>query len=148
MDRIRLRTASALLLVPVLSFLFAACSSSEGMMEELKETGFVALYINFETGKADIKPESDAVIDQIVELMLEDDSLNLSIEGHTDNVGSAAFNKTLSENRAKAVMNAIIAKGIPKARLSAKGWGQEKPIGDNKTEEGRAKNRRVEIVKK
>jgi outer membrane protein OmpA-like peptidoglycan-associated protein len=72
----------------------------------------------------------------------------VSIEGHTDNVGTASSNKTLSENRAKSVLDAIVARGIEKSRLSAKGWGQEKPIGDNKTEEGRAKNRRVEIVKK
>lgn len=114
----------------------------------METKGFVTLQINFETAKADIKPESQYIIDQVVELLNDDETLNVSIEGHTDNVGSAASNKTLSENRAKSVMNAIIAKGIDKSRLSAKGWGQEKPIADNKSEEGRAKNRRVEIVKK
>jgi outer membrane protein OmpA-like peptidoglycan-associated protein len=118
------------------------------MVDELNKSGFVALYINFETGKADIKPESQTIVDQVADMLKSNDSLNVSIEGHTDNVGTAAFNKTLSENRAKSVMDAIIARGIEKSRLSAKGWGQEKPIGDNKTEEGRAKNRRVEIVKK
>ncbi len=118
------------------------------MLDELNKSGFIALYINFETGKADIKPESQAIVDQIAEMLKANASLNVSIEGHTDNVGSAASNKTLSENRAKSVMNAILGKGIEKSRLSAKGWGQEKPVGDNKTEDGRAKNRRVEIVKK
>ena len=74
-------------------------------------------------------------------------SLKVSIEGHTDNVGSGPANQTLSENRAKAVMNAISSKGINKTLLSSKGWGQTKPVADNKTDEGKAKNRRVEIVK-
>lgn len=128
--------------------LFVSCGQPEVMVDELNKSGFVALYINFETGKADIKPESQTIVDQVADMLKSNDSLNVSIEGHTDNVGTAAFNKTLSENRAKSVMDAIIARGIEKSRLSAKGWGQEKPIGDNKTEEGRAKNRRVEIVKK
>jgi OmpA-OmpF porin, OOP family len=121
----------AKVIVGLLAISFMSCGSS--MVDELNQTGFVALYINFETGKADIKPN---------------DSLQVSIEGHTDNVGTAAFNKTLSENRAKSVMSAIVAKGVDKARLTARGWGQEKPMADNKTEDGRAKNRRVEIVKK
>lgn len=118
------------------------------MLDELNKSGFIALYINFETGKADIKAESQKIVDQIAEMLKGNPSLKVSIEGHTDNVGTPASNKTLSENRAKSVMNAIVSKGIEKSRLSAKGWGQEKPVGDNKTEEGRAKNRRVEIVKK
>ena len=80
-------------------------------------------------------------------MLTTDPSIKISIEGHTDNVGTAAANQTLSQNRAKAVMDAIIAKGIDKARLSSKGWGQNKPVADNSTEEGRAWNRRVEIVK-
>jgi outer membrane protein OmpA-like peptidoglycan-associated protein len=118
------------------------------IFDALNKNGFIALYINFETGKADIKPESQKIIDQIVQMMKDNPDLNISIEGHTDNVGTPQTNQTLSENRAKAVMNAIIAKGIDKNRLSSKGWGQSKPIADNKTEEGKAKNRRVEIVKK
>jgi len=118
------------------------------MLDALNKEGFIALYINFETGKADIKPESQKIIDQIVQMLKENPTLNISIEGHTDNVGTPQSNQILSENRAKAVMNAIIEKGIDKSRLSAKGWGQTKPIADNNTEEGRAKNRRVEIVKK
>ena len=132
----------------LLSLLAVSCQQQDVMREELNKTGFVALYINFETGKADIKPESQKIVDQVADILKSDDSLSLSIEGHTDNVGTAAFNKTLSENRAKSVMNAIVARGIDKSRLSARGWGQEKPVGDNKTEDGRAMNRRVEIVKK
>jgi outer membrane protein OmpA-like peptidoglycan-associated protein len=135
-------------LAALLSLFFMSCGQSGVMEDELNKSGFVTLHINFETGKSDIKPESQTIIDQVADMLKANDSLNVSIEGHTDNVGTPAFNKTLSENRAKSVMNAIIARGIEKSRLSAKGWGQEKPIGDNKTEEGRAKNRRVEIVKK
>lgn len=118
------------------------------MQEALDRDGFMALYINFDTGKSDIRPESQPIIDQIVQLLKDNPGLNLSIEGHTDNVGSPQNNKILSENRAKSVMNAVASQGIAASRLSAVGWGQERPVADNRTEEGRAKNRRVEIVKK
>jgi OmpA-OmpF porin, OOP family len=80
--------------------------------------------------------------------MKSDLTLKISVEGRTDNAGDAASNKVLSDNRAKAVMEALVAKGIDKTRMSFVGWGQEKPVADNRNEEGRAKNRRVEIVKK
>jgi OOP family OmpA-OmpF porin len=118
------------------------------MFDALNKDGSIALYINFETGKSDIKAESQPTIEQIVEMLKQNPDLKISIEGHTDNVGSDKSNQTLSENRAKSVMDALIAKGIDKSRLSSKGWGSSKPIADNNTEEGKAKNRRVEIVKK
>jgi OmpA-OmpF porin, OOP family len=122
--------------------------SASDMLDALNRDGFIALYINFETGKFDIKPESQPIVDQIAQLMEDDPELKLSIEGHTDNVGTPQSNKALSENRAKAVMNAVASSGVDASRLSAAGWGQERPIADNRTEDGRAKNRRVEIVKK
>ncbi len=118
------------------------------MFNAINKDGFVALYINFETGKSEIKPESQSIIDQIVKMLKQNPELKVSVEGHTDNVGSDKSNKTLSENRAKSVMNALISQGIDKSRLSYKGWGSSKPIADNTTEDGRYKNRRVEIVKK
>jgi outer membrane protein OmpA-like peptidoglycan-associated protein len=118
------------------------------MFEAIAKDGFIALYINFETGKSDIKPESQGIVDQIAEMLKQNPTLKVSIEGHTDNVGSDKSNQTLSENRAKSLMNVLIAKGIEKSRLSSKGWGASKPIADNKTDDGKAKNRRVEIVKK
>lgn len=121
--------------------------SANIMLDSLKQTGSITLHINFETGKSVIKPESQSIVDQIAEMLKTDPSIKISIEGHTDNAGTAAANQTLSQNRAKAVMDAIIAKGIDKGRLSSKGWGQNKPVADNSTEEGRARNRRVEIVK-
>ena len=118
------------------------------MFEAINKAGFIALYINFETGKSDIKPESQPIVNQIVEMLKQNPDLKVSVEGHTDNVGSDKSNKTLSENRAKSVMTALVSGGIEKSRLSSKGWGATKPIEDNSTEEGRYKNRRVEIVKK
>jgi OOP family OmpA-OmpF porin len=121
--------------------------TSNDILTALNNDGRIALYINFETGKADIKPDSQPVIDQIAEMLKSNPSIKISIEGHTDNVGTLASNKTLSENRATAVKTALITKGTDKSRLSSKGLGQDKPIADNSTEEGKAKNRRVEIVK-
>lgn len=123
-------------------------TASSEMLDALNKSGRVALYINFDTGKDVIKPESQPIINEIVKLLKENPSLNLSIEGHTDNTGDMAGNQRLSEMRATAVMNAIVAKGIERKRLNAVGFGRTKPIADNSAEDGRAKNRRVELVKK
>lgn len=121
--------------------------SANKMLDELNAKGFVTLYINFDTNKWDIKPDAQPTIAEIAKLLKSQPALKLSVNGHTDNVGNAAANKTLSENRAKSVMTAIVAQGINATRLSAKGFGQESPIADNRSEEGRGKNRRVELVK-
>ena len=121
--------------------------SASEMLEAINKTGSIALQINFETGKSIIRTESQTIVDQITEMLRADLSLKVSVEGHTDNVGTPAANKTLSENRAKAVVAALVSKGIDKARLSSQGWGQEKPVADNATEDGKTRNRRVEIVK-
>jgi outer membrane protein OmpA-like peptidoglycan-associated protein len=121
--------------------------ASADMLKALNDKGFIALYINFDSDKASIKAESQPVIEQIIALLKDNPSLKVSIEGHTDNTGTAQRNKTLSEQRAQAVLSAVLNGGIEKERLSSKGWGQDKPVADNKTEEGKAKNRRVEIVK-
>lgn len=122
--------------------------TAQGLLDALNRDGRVALYINFDTGKATIRPDSRPVVDQVVAMLTANPDLALSVEGHTDNVGQPKANRTLSEQRAKAVVAAIVAAGIKPARLSAAGYGQDKPVADNKTEEGRAKNRRVELVKK
>jgi outer membrane protein OmpA-like peptidoglycan-associated protein len=122
--------------------------TASSMLDALNREGHIALYINFDTGKSTIKPESKPIINQIVEMLKANPDLKISVEGHTDNVGNPKSNQTLSDERAKAVVSAIVAQGIDAKRLNATGYGQDKPIADNKTEEGRAKNRRVELVKK
>jgi len=122
--------------------------SANKLLEELNKNGFIALYINFDTGKWDLKADGKATVAEIVTMLKGAPELKIAIEGHTDNVGQAAANKSLSEKRAQSVMAAIVAGGIDAKRLSAAGLGQERPIADNRGEEGRAKNRRVELVKK
>ena len=118
------------------------------LLDELNRNGFVALYINFDTGKSDLKTDGKATVGEIAKMLKSAPSLRIAIEGHTDNVGQAAANKALSERRAQSVMTAIAAAGIDSKRLSSAGFGQERPVADNRGEEGRAKNRRVELVKK
>ena len=108
---------------------------------------FVTYGITFDVGKATIKPESMGEINRIVQLMNENPTLKFSVEGHTDSTGNAASNQTLSEQRAQAIVDKLVELGIAKDRLTAVGKGQNSPIADNTTDEGRAKNRRVEFVK-
>jgi OOP family OmpA-OmpF porin len=135
-------------LTVVLKELMKQDVTASDMLNALNRDGHIALYINFDTGKSVIKPESKPIIEQIVQMLKENPALSISVEGHTDNVGNKESNKRLSDNRAKAVLNAIIDQGIDAKHLSSIGHGQDKPIADNNTEEGRAKNRRVELVKK
>jgi OOP family OmpA-OmpF porin len=122
--------------------------SASDMLTALDKQGFIALDIHFDTAKAVIKPESQPIVDQIVALLKSNPKLKISVEGHTDNVGTPASNQTLSEARAAAVVEAIVKQGVDRARLAAAGFGQSTPVADNRTEEGRAKNRRVELVRK
>ncbi len=121
--------------------------SANQLLDELNRNGFIALYINFDTGKADLKADGQASVGEIVSMLNSAPELKIAIEGHTDNIGQPADNKALSERRAQSVMAAIAAAGIAPERLKAEGFGQERPVADNRSEEGRAKNRRVELVK-
>jgi len=122
--------------------------TASDMLAALNKDGRIALSIHFETGKATIKPESEKIVGEIAALLKGQPDLKVSIEGHTDNTGTPQGNKTLSDERAKAVLAAVAVLGVDAGRMSAVGWGQDKPVADNSTEEGRAKNRRVEIVKR
>lgn len=108
---------------------------------------FITYGITFDVGKSTIKPESMGEINRIVTLMKENPDLKFSVEGHTDSTGNEASNQTLSEARSKAIVDKLIELGIATDRLTASGKGQSSPIADNGTDEGRAKNRRVEFVK-
>ncbi|MEP6748838.1 MAG: OmpA family protein [Bacteroidota bacterium] len=101
--------------------------------------------IFFDVNKFDVKSESQVELDNVVKLMKENPTLKIQINGHTDNVGKPADNITLSNNRAKAVVDYITAKGVDAKRLSYQGFGDKVPLADNKTEDGRAKNRRTEL---
>lgn len=122
--------------------------TANSILKELNETGKAILYINFDSGKSTIKKESMPVVEQIIEMMKQAADIKISVEGHTDSDGSNESNLKLSEARAKAVVEAITKGGIDAARLSFAGFGEEKPIADNSTPEGKAKNRRVELIKK
>jgi outer membrane protein OmpA-like peptidoglycan-associated protein len=102
--------------------------------------------VQFDTGKATIKPVSDALLTEVAEVLAQHlEITQLEVQGHTDNVGFAKFNKTLSQKRAEAVVAALVKRGIANSRLAAQGFGQEAPVADNKTADGRQKNRRVQF---
>lgn len=103
--------------------------------------------IKFDSGKATLKLESMGVINEIVKLMKEHPEINFSVEGHTDSDGDAQFNIDLSEQRANTVVNELIARGIDGKRMVAKGFGEDVPVAENTSPEGKANNRRVEFVK-
>lgn len=99
--------------------------------------------ILFEYNKAEILPESEPILNEIVDAMMSKPSIRLEVQGHTDNIGGIEFNQELSERRAKAVMDALISKGIEDRRLRYRGFGYSQPAQTNETEEGRARNRRT-----
>ena len=112
----------------------------------LTKTCHVALYgVLFDFNKSTLQTASDAVLQPVAKMMAADKTLKLEIQGHTDNVGADAYNQTLSETRAKAVVAWLTQHGVAADRLTAKGYGKTKPVADNGSDEGRAKNRRVEI---
>ena len=119
------------------------------LYDRMSTDGKIITYgITFDVGKSEIKPESMGEINRIVTLMNENPDLNFEVQGHTDNTGNAANNLSLSEKRAQAIVNKLVEMGINQSRLTAVGKGQTTPLADNSTEEGKARNRRVEFVKK
>ena len=111
---------------------------------EIPEKPFILAGVNFDTAKATIRPESFPRLDTVVDFMVHKKTARVEISGHTDNVGNATANKKLSEQRAQACRNYIVSKGIDKKRLDAVGFGDERPIAPNDTDEGRQRNRRIE----
>jgi outer membrane protein OmpA-like peptidoglycan-associated protein len=120
---------------------------AESLKAELDKNGRVALYINFDFNKATLRPDAKPIIAQVLKLLQDNPDLKLSINGHTDNVGLHDYNVKLSQMRAATVVSSLVAAHIAPDRLSSGGFGPDQPIDDNSTEKGRAKNRRVELVK-
>ena len=123
-------------------------ANANALSKGIKETGRVAVYgIYFDTAKADLKPASDPALAEIVKMLKADANLKVYVVGHTDNAGQFASNVKLSQDRAAAVVNALTSKhGIAAPRLTPFGAGPTSPVASNKTDEGKAKNRRVELV--
>lgn len=121
--------------------------SASEMKKAIDTAGHVALHINFDTDKASLRPDAQPVIAEIGKLLQDDSRLRLSIEGHTDSIGTPEHNLALSAARARSVLGALVGLGVDPARLQSQGFGQNKPIADNDSDSGRASNRRVELVR-
>ncbi len=124
-------------------------ANAKFMAEGLSSTGHVAIYgIYFDFNKADVKPESEPALKEITTLLQQDAKLKLYVVGHTDNVGGLDYNMKLSQQRAEAVVKELVSKyKVAPDRLKAGGVGPLAPVASNDTEDGKAKNRRVELVK-
>lgn len=126
----------------------AMTANADGWAQQIKQTGRVSLYgINFDTGKATIRPDSAATLNEIVKLLQSNPSWAMLVAGHTDNVGSEPMNLTLSRQRAQSVIAWLSAHGVQEVRLVPAGFGDTRPIAPNTDEAGRQKNRRVDLVK-
>lgn len=102
--------------------------------------------ILFDSGKYELKPEAATVMDDVATILKDRSQKNILVEGHTDNVGSAQYNQKLSEQRAESVKQALANRGVPVARMTAVGYGMNRPIADNATPEGRQRNRRTQVI--
>jgi len=125
----------------------AAGGSMNMIGKKFTDAKIVTHGINFDYGKASIRPESMGTLNMIKEVMIDNPELKFEIGGHTDNDGDAAYNLKLSQDRADAVRSALVDLGIDGTRLTTKGYGLARPITDNNTPEGKANNRRVEFVR-
>lgn len=101
--------------------------------------------VNFDFDKSDIRPDARPILDEAIRVLQDEPQIDVTVEGHTDSIGSAAYNQRLSERRAQSVVNYLAKGGIARSRLDPIGFGEDDPVASNDTEEGRAQNRRVEL---
>ena len=126
----------------------ADVGANNDLAKQLTRSCHIALYgVVFDFNKASLKAESDSVLQRVLAVLQKDPTFKLEVQGHTDNVGSEDYNQKLSNARASAVMAWLVQHGVAANRLSAKGYGKTVPVASNDTDEGRARNRRVEIAK-
>jgi outer membrane protein OmpA-like peptidoglycan-associated protein len=126
------------------AYMVEPCQTTVGLMPKKID---VPEPIFFEFDKAVILPQSFPTLDKVVAVLKDNPTVTIEVQGHTDNKGTAAYNKKLSDERAAAVVVYLVKKGVAKDRLTSKGYGLEQPIASNDTDEGRSKNRRVEFVR-
>ena len=125
-----------------------AANGAKTLADALAKDGHVAIYgIYFDVDKSALRPDSETALQHILQLLHDSPSLVVEVQGHTDNTGTAARNAPLSDERAASVTKWLVDHGVAPTRLTAKGYGDTQPVGDNRTPEGRAKNRRVEIAR-
>lgn len=117
------------------------------VLDAIDSSGKATVHINFDSASSQMKSDVKPVMNDIFDMLTRRPDIKISIEGHTDGDGTVKGNQKLSEDRARAVMNDLITRGIDPSRLIAKGYGMSMPVADNNTEEGKARNRRVELVK-
>ena len=123
-------------------------ANADSWAQQVNQTGRVSVYgINFDTGKAVIRPDSEPVLGELVKMLQANPSWAMLVAGHTDNVGVREMNLTLSRQRAESVIAWLAGRGIDKARLVPAGFGDTRPIAENTSDAGRQKNRRVDMVK-
>jgi outer membrane protein OmpA-like peptidoglycan-associated protein len=123
-------------------------ANAEGWAEQVNQTGRVSVYgINFDTGKATIRPDSEAALNEVAKMLQANPVWAMAVAGHTDNVGAKEMNMVLSRQRAESVVAWLAGHGVDKSRLLAGGFGDTRPLGENTNDEGRQKNRRVDLVK-
>lgn len=123
-------------------------ANAEGWAEQVNQSGRVSVYgINFDTGKATIRPDSEPVLGELAKMLQANASWAMVVAGHTDNVGAKEMNLSLSRQRSEAVIAWLAGHGVDKSRLIPAGFGDTRPVAPNTDDDGRQKNRRVDLVK-
>jgi OmpA-OmpF porin, OOP family len=123
-------------------------ANAEGWAQQVNQTGRVSVYgINFDTGKATIRPDSEPALAEVLKMLAANPSWAMVVAGHTDNVGAKEMNLALSRQRAEAVIAWLAGRGVEKVRLAPAGFGDTRPLAENTDDAGRQKNRRVDLVK-